>query len=41
MKIVRGQYPPLNPRYSHDLKKIVAECFKLSSKNRIYKLYLK
>ena len=28
MKIVRGQYPPLSPRYSYDIKKVVQECFK-------------
>jgi hypothetical protein len=34
MKIVRGQYPPLGPRYSYDLKKIVAECFKRDPSKR-------
>jgi len=28
MKIIRGQYPPINPRFSYELKKLVAECFK-------------
>lgn len=34
MKIVRGQHPPLNPRYSYDLKKVVAECFKRDPSKR-------
>ena len=34
MKIVRGQHPPLSPRYSYELKKVVAECFKRDPSKR-------
>ncbi|XP_033631629.1 serine/threonine-protein kinase Nek1-like isoform X3 [Asterias rubens] len=34
LKIIRGSYPPVSPRYSYDLRNLLAQLFKRSARDR-------